>query len=119
MLRMLPIISKRCMQDLLTITGSIDTNKRDAEGYNGFERSLNSAKEHGLEHEVLTGDEVNARFPGYNLPSDFAVSYSCQPVRGSLSAVSHVFALLQLLHIFASAGICDAKLTSSLYALDF
>ena len=113
------LISRRCMQDLLTITGSIDTNKRDAEGYNGFERSLNSAKEHGLEHEVLTGDEVNARFPGYNLPSDFAVSYSCWPVCGSLSVVSHVFALLQLLHIFASAAICDAKLISSLHALYF
>ena len=82
------------MQDLLTITGSIDTNKRDAKGYNGFERSLLSAKEHGLEHEVLTGDEVNARFPGYNLPSDFAVSRSCQPVRQCLTLANHACVLL-------------------------
>ena len=61
------------LQDLLCITGSIDTNRGDVQGYNGFENALLSAKQHNLEHEVLTGDEVNARFPGYNLPSNFMV----------------------------------------------
>lgn len=61
------------LQDLLSITGSIDTNRGDVEGYNGFKNALLSAKEHNLEHEVLTGDQVNARFPGYNLPSNFMV----------------------------------------------
>ena len=61
------------LQDLLCITGSIDTNRGDVEGYNGFKNALLSAKEHNLEHEVLTGEQVNARFPGYNLPSNFMV----------------------------------------------
>lgn len=61
------------LQDLLCITGSIDTNRGDIEGYNGFKNALLSAKQHNLEHEVLTGEQVNARFPGYNLPSDFMV----------------------------------------------
>ena len=60
-------------QNLLCITGSIDTNRGDVEGYNGFKNALSSAKEHNLEHEVLTGEQVNARFPGYNLPSNFMV----------------------------------------------
>lgn len=64
-------------QDLLCITGSIDTNRGDVEGYNGFKNALLSAKQHNLEHEVLTGDEVNARFPGYNLPSNFMVQFCC------------------------------------------
>lgn len=29
-----------------------------------FEGSLACAKQHGLEHEELTGAQVNARFPG-------------------------------------------------------
>lgn len=67
------------LQDLLCITGSIDTNRGDVEGYNGFKNALLSATQHNLEHEVLTGDEVNARFPGYNLPSNFMVQfcYAC------------------------------------------
>ena len=63
------------LQDLLCITGSIDTNRGDVEGYNGFKNALLSAKQHNLEHEVLTGDQVNERFPGYNLPSNFMVLY--------------------------------------------
>jgi len=50
---------------LLVTTGSLDA------GYDGsgvFEGSLASCLEHGLEHEVLTGAEVNRRFPGYRLP---------------------------------------------------
>ena len=66
-------------EGLLTITGSIDCNRRETKGYSGFDRSLQSARQHQLEHEVLTGDEVNARFPGYNLPSDFVVSQPFVP----------------------------------------
>ena len=68
------------LQSLLTITGSIDTNRGDVEGYNGFKNALLSAKEHNLEHEVLTGEEVNARFPGYNLPSNFMVTSYAFPL---------------------------------------
>jgi hypothetical protein len=42
-------------------------------GRNCFSNALHSAMEHDLPHEVLAGEEVNARFPGYNLPSAFKV----------------------------------------------
>ena len=80
------------LQDLLCITGSIDANRGDVQGYNGFKNALLSAKQHNLEHEVLTGDEVNERFPGYNLPSNFMVKFcyafllQCSSLSGSYHA---------------------------------
>ena len=50
---------------LLHTTGSIDTGY---EGSGVFEGSLASCREHGLRHEVLSGTDVNRRFPGYRLP---------------------------------------------------
>lgn len=52
---------------LLHVTGSIDAGP---EGGGVFEGSLASCIEHGLRHEVLTGREVNSRFPGYRLPDE-------------------------------------------------
>ena len=78
------------LQDLLCITGSIDTNRGDIEGYNGFKNALLSARQHNLEHEVLTGDEVNARFPGYNLPSDFMVRLCNCPSLHSIPELYHI-----------------------------
>ncbi len=51
---------------LLVVTGGIDASPEDGQVYQG---SLRSCREHGLDHEVLTGTEVNRRFPGYNLPA--------------------------------------------------
>jgi sarcosine oxidase len=53
---------------------------------------LNSARLHDLPHEVLTGDEVNARYPGYRLPSSHRAVFQA---RGGLIAseraiVAHV-----------------------------
>jgi hypothetical protein len=48
-------------------------------GNNCFTNALRSALEHDLPHEILTGEEVNARFPGYNLPADFKVPPSPLP----------------------------------------
>lgn len=81
------------LQDLLCITGSIDTARGDLQGYNGFKKSLQSAQEHNLEHEILTGDEVNARFPGYSLPSNFMVSSWPQPL-----ALMHIMQTLHWQH---------------------
>ena len=64
----------------MCITGSIDTTRGDLEGYNGFNNALLSARQHHLEHEILTGDQVNERFPGYKLPSNFKVSLYHRPV---------------------------------------
>lgn len=52
-------------EQLLYITGSIDASAVDGEVFN---ESLKSCLLHGLDHEVLTGAELNARFPGFRLP---------------------------------------------------
>ena len=53
-------------RELLVATGSIDAGFDDGELFNG---ALNSARLHDLSHEVLTGEQVNARWPGYALPA--------------------------------------------------
>ena len=49
-------------EDLLVITGSIDASPEDDPVFQG---ALASARLHGLPHEVLTGAQVNERFPGF------------------------------------------------------
>jgi len=76
-------------EELLVITGSIDASPEDDALFQG---ALNSARLHDLPHEVLTGDEVNARWPGYRLPSAHRAVFQA---RGGLIAseraiVAHV-----------------------------
>lgn len=52
-------------EELLVITGSIDSAPSDHETFTG---SLASCEIHELDHEVLSGAEVNRRYPGYRLP---------------------------------------------------
>lgn len=52
-------------ETLLVVTGSIDGGPEDGELFQG---AFASARLHDLPHEVLTGAEVNTRFPGYRLP---------------------------------------------------
>ena len=52
---------------LLHVTGSIDAGPEDSWVFKG---SLESCREHGLAHEVLTGEELHERYPGYRLPHD-------------------------------------------------
>jgi sarcosine oxidase len=54
-------------EQLLHITGSLDAGPPDSFV---FEGSLRSCIEHGLEHEVVDGADVNRRFPGYRLPAE-------------------------------------------------
>jgi sarcosine oxidase len=54
-------------EHLLHITGSIDAGPADSWVFKG---SLQSCVEHDLPHEVLTGAELTARFPGYRLPHE-------------------------------------------------
>jgi sarcosine oxidase len=49
---------------VLHLHGSIDGGPEDGQIFQG---ALASARLHALPHEVLTGTEVNARFPGYRL----------------------------------------------------
>ena len=80
-------------QELLITTGSIDAGPEDGHLFGG---ALASARLHKLPHEVLTGTEVNARFPGYNLPS--ATHAVFQPQGGLLASeraiVAHVNAAI-------------------------
>ncbi len=50
---------------LLNVTGSIDAGWP---GSRVFEGSLQSCRVHDLEHEILTAQDVAARFPAYRLP---------------------------------------------------
>ena len=52
--------------ELLVTTGSVDASPEDDPLFQG---ALASAHQHGLVHEVLTGTQINARFPGYRLPA--------------------------------------------------
>src|SRR6266487_45698 len=60
-------IQTRVGEQLLHITGSIDAGPSDSWVFKG---SLQSALEHDLPHEVLTGTELAQRFPGYRLPRE-------------------------------------------------
>jgi sarcosine oxidase len=74
---------------LLVTTGSIDASP---EWDPLFQGALASAVEHGLRHEVLTGEAVNARFPGYRLPGSHRAVF--QPDGGLIASeraiVTHV-----------------------------
>jgi sarcosine oxidase len=67
--------------ELLVVTGSIDASREDGPLFQG---ALGSARQHGIAHAILSGREVNARFPGYRLPADFAALY--QPMGGLVAS---------------------------------
>jgi sarcosine oxidase len=55
-------------EQLLIVTGSIDASPEDNFV---FRESKRSCDLHRLEHDVLTGAEINARFPAFNLPDSY------------------------------------------------
>ncbi|MFB6221009.1 MAG: N-methyl-L-tryptophan oxidase [Halolamina sp.] len=72
-------LEARTGRDLLHVTGSIDAGPADGPLFQGSRRSC---EEHGLDHEVLSGEEVNNRFPGYDIPYTHRAVY--QPEGGFL-----------------------------------
>jgi sarcosine oxidase len=54
-------------EQLLFLTGSVDAGPP---GSPVFEGSRTSCEAYGLPHEVLTGTQLNQRFPGYRLPRE-------------------------------------------------
>lgn len=74
-------------------TGSIDAGPADSWVFKG---SLQSCTEHALEHEVLSGMDVNARFPGYNLPHDLMAVL--QPDGGFILPETATVAYVQAAH---------------------
>lgn len=59
-------------EQLLFVTGSLDIGPADAPVIKG---SLESCKLHSLAYELLAGETVNARYPGYKLPEGYAAVY--------------------------------------------
>lgn len=78
---------------LLFTTGSL---RAGSEGNQMFDGSLEACEAHGIPYEVMTGPEINRRFPGYQLPKDILGVY--QPDGGFLLSeqciVAHVAAAL-------------------------
>ena len=66
-------------EQLLHICGSLDIGPPDNEVFAG---SLQSCLEHDLDHEALTGAEINARWPAYRFPPETMGLY--QPEGGFL-----------------------------------
>ena len=85
-------LEREAGEQLLHVTGIVEGGERILDGV------LHSCTEHELEHEVLSGREVGARFPGYRLPDDFEVVL--QPEGGFVlperSIVAHVDGALSL-----------------------
>jgi len=82
-------LEKSAGERLLVVTGGIDSAP---ERHQVFQGSLESCRLHGLAHEVLSGPEVNRRFPGYQMPADHMAVY--QPEGGYVMSeraiVAHV-----------------------------
>ena len=60
-------IQQSAGERLLHTTGSIDAGPEDSWVFKG---SWESCRLHDLPHEVLTGSELQRRYPGYHLPKD-------------------------------------------------
>jgi sarcosine oxidase len=72
-------LEQRAGEKLLYITGSIDAGPAESWVFKG---SLQSSVEFDLPHEVLTGADLERRFPGYRLPFDTLALF--QPQGGFL-----------------------------------
>lgn len=74
---------------LLHLHGSIAAGQPDEENFNG---AIEACETHDLPYEVLSSDELSARFPGYQLPDEFRAVY--QPDGGFLASdrclIAHV-----------------------------
>ena len=65
-------IERASGEHLLYKIGSIDAGPADSWVFKG---SFRSVVQMGIDHEVLTGLELNRRFPGYRLPQDILALY--------------------------------------------
>ncbi|UPV73317.1 N-methyl-L-tryptophan oxidase [Halorussus limi] len=66
-------------EKLVHETGSVAVGPPDSDIFEGARRSC---REHGLDHDVLSGAALNDRFPGYDVPEDFRAVF--QPRGGFL-----------------------------------
>lgn len=87
-------------EQLLFTTGSLDAGP---DGGDFFAGSLTAVKEHDLPHELLTAAEINARFPGFNLPATHRGLF--QPDGGFVASERGIIAHVMLAQA-AGAEIC-------------
>jgi sarcosine oxidase len=78
-------------EQLLHVTGGLDASWENGRVFTG---SLESCIAHDLPHEVLTGSEVNARFPGYRLPDTHRAVF--QPDAGFVLSERAIVAHVEL-----------------------
>jgi sarcosine oxidase len=74
-------------RQLLWITGSVEGGVPGGPTFTG---ALHASQVHGLDHEVLSGDELNRRWPAYRLPDDYRLVY--QPEGGFLASEECILA---------------------------
>lgn len=86
-------LEHRTGRDLVTTTGSIHAGAPDTDIVTDARRSLDA---HDVPYERLSGDEVNERFPGYNLPSNFRAVF--QPDGGFVDCERAVVAHVEAAH---------------------
>jgi len=86
-------IERRSGKQLLYKTGSLDAGPADSWVFKG---SQQSCIDHNLTHEVLTGREINRRFPGYKLPDEIMGVY--QPDGGFLVPEDSTVAFVEAAH---------------------
>ncbi len=86
-------IEGECGEQLFVKTGSVDVGTAVSEV---FKSSHDSCLQYDLSHEVLTGTELNRRFPGYHVPDDFMALY--QPDGGFLLPEKATVAFVKAAH---------------------
>ena len=86
-------IEGACGEQLFYKTGSVDVGTAVSQV---FKDSYDSCLEHSLPHEILTGAQLNQRFPGYHVPHDFMALY--QPDGGFLIPERATVAFVEAAH---------------------
>jgi sarcosine oxidase len=90
-------IERRSGERILFKTGSIDAGPAESWVFKG---SLQSCVEHDLPHEVLTGMEINQRFPGYQLPQELLGVF--QPDGGFVLPERSIVSFVEAAHAFGA-----------------
>ncbi|WP_440991261.1 N-methyl-L-tryptophan oxidase [Haloarchaeobius baliensis] len=91
-------------RDLLHVTGSVCAAPPDGDLVDGARLACEN---HGLDHETMTGRELNERFPGYGVPEDYDALY--QPDGGFLDCERAVSAHVE--HAMAEGATVHARET--------
>src|SRR4051812_4104679 len=86
-----PEIEREADDHLLEVTGGLYIGQRGSDVLGG---SLLSARQHGLEHELLDADESRRRFPALEIDDDMQTLH--EPLAGALFAQRCILAHLRL-----------------------